>query len=128
MIDGHTLSIQKLNDNLRETFSGGSVYGLVQMTGGIANRPDREIILQAAKLFNDWSDEDEAHDWFNFIIPSKRNVEMNPVDVPLSEVCVGQLDAYGSDLEYLPPPADPSTVHLLVMTLMLGSEYDPNCA
>jgi hypothetical protein len=119
----NTAKIRELNDALRKTFKGG----LVQMTGGIANRPDRNIILDAVKLFDDWCPENdpyEEHDWFNFIIPSKDNIGKHPDDVCQDSVCVVKIDAYDADsMEFgSPDPSDPN-VTFRVMTIMLASEY-----
>lgn len=121
MFDERTAKIAELNDELRTTFKG-----IVHMTGGIFKRPDRDVILDAVKKFDDWTSHSDVYrerDFAAFVIPSEANIQLHPEDVPKDEICIVKIDYYDRDMEYgSEDPSDPE-VTVRVMTIMLASEY-----
>lgn len=109
-LDAETLAIRTLNDQLRQTFSGGQVL----LTPGVnALRSDSVArVIKAIQEFDEFGKDNDPY----------RTHEFGMVDVD-GERVMFKVDAYDKNLEYgSPNPADPA-VTTRVMTILLASEY-----
>jgi hypothetical protein len=105
-----TRLISELNDQLRETFSGGRVM----LTRGVQTLPDdeRARLLRAVREFHAFgapNDPHGEHDFGRLLVAGQGYF--------------WKIDYFDSDLEYFSPdPADPA-VTTRVMTIMREDEY-----
>ncbi len=105
-----TRLISNLNDQLRETFSGGRVM-LTRAVQGLSD-DERAQLLQAVRQFDAFdagNDPHGEHDFGRVLVAGQGYF--------------WKIDYFDSDLEYLSPdPADPA-VTTRVMTIMREDEY-----
>lgn len=110
LCDPEMQEIRRLNDQLRQTFSGGKVM----MTQGINALADDTLarVLLAIRDFDDFTEDNDPYGTHEF---GSVQIDGNTVFF--------KVDAYDQNLEYgSPNPADPS-VTARVMTILLASEY-----
>lgn len=108
--DAETLAIRRLNDQLRQTFSGGQVL----MTTGVQALADATIanVLTAVRDFEDFTEDNDPYGTHEF----------GMLDVDDHSI-MWKVDAYDQNLEYgSPDPANPD-VTSRVLTILLASEY-----
>ena len=103
--------IRDLNDNLRKSFTGGTVL----LTRGIRTKTPKELcdILERVKNFNDFNKSNDPwggeHDFGSF--------DYN------GDTIFWKVDYYNNDDTYLSPdPSNPAHTHR-VMTILLSDEY-----
>lgn len=110
MSQARSQTIQRLNDALRQTFTGGRVM----MTDGINALPNdvKAKVLSGVRSFNDFTkdnDPHQEHDFGSFSVNGER--------------CFWKIDYYNRSLDGgSEDPADPA-VTTRVLTIMLASEY-----
>lgn len=102
--------IRELNDNLRKTFTGGTVL----LTRGIRSKTAMELcdILEKVKTFNDFNKRNDPyfeHDYFSF--------DYN------GDKIIAKIDYYDKSLRY--GSEDPSNPDITerVLTIMRADEY-----
>jgi hypothetical protein len=105
-----TRMISDLNDQLRETFSGGRVM----LTRGVQGLTDHERaqLLQAVRDFDAFDAANDPHGEHDF----------GRVSVA-GHGYFWKIDYFDSDLEYLSPDPADATVTTRVMTIMQEDEY-----
>ena len=102
--------IRNLNDQLRQTFSGGTLL----LSRGIRSKSPKELcdILEGVKNFNNFTkdlDVYNEHDYLSFDYKGDK--------------IIAKIDYYNNDCTYLSPdPANPDHTHR-VMTIMTASDY-----
>lgn len=109
-LDLETLTIRRLNDQLRTRYSGGRIL----MTPGINALPEdtKARVLQAVRTFDDFNEDNDPY--------GTREFGMVEVD---GQNVMFKIDAYDQNLEYgSPDPTDPN-VTTRVLTILLASEY-----
>ena len=109
-LDTRTLTIRKLNDHLRMTWTGGKVW----MTPGVAEMGPRPM-LHALALVRDFDDFGPNNDPFE-----EHGFGAITVD---GEQLFWKIDYYGPDLTHgSPDPADEAVTHR-VLTILKASEW-----
>jgi hypothetical protein len=105
-----TRLISDLNDQLRETFTGGRVM----MTRGVQGLADdeRSLLFQAVREFNDFSGGNDPHGEHDF----------GRVMVA-GQGYFWKIDYYDGDLQYLSPDPADAAVTTRVITIMREDEY-----
>ena len=109
-LDPHTREIRRLNDQLRQNFTGGRVL----MTPGINALESETItrVIEAVRGFDDFNVDNDPYQTHEFAM----------IEIDGNRVMF-KVDAYDRNLEYASPnPADPS-VTTRVLTIFLASEY-----
>lgn len=109
-LDAHTLAIRRLNDQFRQTFTGGRVL----MTPGVNGLDPYTVarVIGAVRSFDDFNEDNDPY----------HTHEFGMVEVDGHKIMF-KIDAYDQNLEYgSNNPADPS-VTTRVLTIFLASEY-----
>ena len=109
-LDANTLAIRTLNDQLRQTFSGGQVL----LTPGVSALESNTVahVMTAVRDFEDFNENNDPY----------HTHEFGMVDID-GERVMFKVDAYDKNHEYgSPDPSDP-TVTARVLTILLASEY-----
>lgn len=109
-LDADTVAIRTLNDQLRQTLSGGRVV----MTQGVQSLTDDTIarVIKAVQEFDDFTEDNDpygTHDFGMFEQDGER--------------LMFKVDAYDQNLEYGSPNPANQSVTTRVMTILLASEY-----
>ena len=102
--------IKTLNDNLRQTFTGGRVL----LTAGINAKSQDDVarILSKVRHFNNFTEANDPYDEHDF-----GSFDYN------GEMIYFKIDYYDKNYQYLSEePANPDVTNR-VMTVMLASEY-----
>lgn len=109
-LDPEALAIRRLNDQLRQTFSGGRVV----MTQGVTGLADDTVarVLKAVREFDDFSEDNDPYGTHDF--------GMLDID---GERLMWKIDAYDRNLEYGSPDSANPNVTTRVLTILLASEY-----
>lgn len=110
MTDPQIDRVRSLNDQLRQTGTGGQVL----ITRGVqALGPDRlATVIQAVRVFDDFNADNDPYGEHDFAVLRVEGVEV-----------IFKIDYYDLDMDSMSPDPSDSAVTRRVMTILLPAEY-----